>query len=185
MEFLTVCQFPKDRIRRLFKDVCFENIRVRMVTSIPNWISPSNTRKRFNRNKYGHYQLRTIVHDLYEYYNKVTNHPITNVLPVLCQSNAIGYPSIYFIRDIISSCNGGMKVEGDVNDLFRIVYPSKEHVLKYVDIMRIHPVNMLNNRQNVNPLHTISTDCFCQYIPNDRWKYTLPRTHYCKNHYTI
>ena len=170
ISFLLACQYPKDRVFRILKDVCFENVSVRMVTSLP---------RAFYRNEarpYGRYRLRTIVRDLNDYYDKMTNHPVREVKPVICQSNALGFLSQDFIRDMISSCNGGKMFNGDVNDLFQIAYPSKDYVFNA--IMYGTPVNMRHNTYNYQDI-TISKSCIRKYIPTEGRERSLPRSHFC------
>ena len=170
IEFLKTIQIPEDRIFKIMKDVCFENIRVRLVTSKPRIISSRDY------GRYGHQRLCTITKDLTDYYNKVTDHPMKDVYPIVCQSNAMASLRKNTIKDIISSCNGGREVKEDINNLFQIVYPSKEYVLN--SIRPSIPVNM-QNRYDSFKSQSISKTCFRKYVPTEGRDRSLPRSHYC------
>ena len=170
IEFLKAIHIPEHRIFKLISNVCFENVRVRLVTTKPKVLSSRD----FGR--YGQLRLRSITKDLIDYYNKVTDHPLRDVYPVVCQCNGLGYLKRPFIKEIISSCNGGKEVKEDVNDLFQIVYPSKDYVLNSIrpDV----PVNMQNNDSTFKKGH-LKTTCFRKYIPTEGRDRSLPRSHYC------
>ena len=169
IEFLLACRYPEDRVFEILKDVCFENVSVRMVTSLPGRFSPAVGER------YGQYRLRTIIKDLNAYYDKITNHQVREVRPVISQSDTVGFLEKGFIRDIISSCNGGRDVDGDVNDLFQIAYPSK----KYVSNAIRYNTSIMNNTYDKYNNETVSLSCVRNYIPTEGRERSLPRSHFC------
>ena len=169
IEFLIACQYPEDRVFRILKDVCFENVSVRMVTSLPGRVS-------FHEGeRYGHLRLRTITKDLNDYYEIMTNHPIRKVKPIIYQAGGIGHLKKHFIEELVSSCNGGMRVDGDINELIQIPYPSKEYVSD--SIIYHEPANLCHYDKNYHEGVVLLT-CLRPYIPTKGRERSLSRSHF-------
>ena len=75
-------------------------------------------------------RLRTIIHDLYDYYYTVTNHPVTSISPILSLCSSVGSPSNDWLKSILSSCNGGKEIPKTtpITDLFHLVFPTNAYV---------------------------------------------------------
>lgn len=167
IDFLQLCHFPPDRMIRLFKDVCFENVRVRIVSSKPGFVPK-------DEELYGHKRIRSIIRDLNEYYRNVTHH-IPRRLPILCQSSTIGILSKDFVNGVVASCYGVDDSERGLFNHMHVIYPSKEYVR--TAIMKKGPSRLLHYR-DFHDVFTLKTSQYRKYIPTEGRERSLPHSHY-------
>ena len=122
IQFLRKCSIPEERIFNLLRNVFFSNVRVQLVTSVPETV-------RGNRiNDYGHMRLRAILKGLYDYYDLVA--PVKTYPPVLSQCTSIGNPNKNWISSLLQSCHGNRPLTKDINisDAMHVVYPTSAYV---------------------------------------------------------
>lgn len=168
---MRACKCPDSRIFNLLKNVYFENVHVRLVLSIPQLFNKRNM------NRYGHMRLRTIIHDLYEFYS-ITNHPVKEFTPILSLCSSIGSPSQNWLQSILSSCNGGKEYppKTGLDKVFHMVFPT----LSYVKNSRLGVDNAgsLILKRKTYLSKTFPKKCLKRYKDIEGRENTLPHVKY-------
>lgn len=173
ISLMRACKCPEQRIFNLLSNVYFENVRVRLVLSIPN------TFEKRNMNRYGHLRLREIIHDLNEFY-EITKHPVRTFAPILSLCSSVGSPSTGWLQSILRSCNGGMEFPKKANweDLWHIVFPTST----YVEHSRIgvdKAGSLIFARKTY--AKAFFRNCLKRYNDIEGRENTLPHVKYCMN----
>ena len=122
IQFLRQCSCPDDRVFNLLRGVCFKDVRVRLVTSVPN------VYRKANMNEYGHLRVRTILRSLDEYH--ASRDIPAQYPPILSLCSSVGTPSANWLHSILASCHGGRSVpeKTTMDALVHMVYPTEQCV---------------------------------------------------------